>query len=76
MAEFPAIIRKIETARRVGLSVRHLERLESDGRFPRRVRLSSNSSGWIAAEVEQWLNERIAASRGPAAGGSGGAGLP
>lgn len=63
MTRFPTIIRKIETARRVGLSVRHLERLESQGRFPRRVRLSKNSSGWVSSEVEQWLDERIAASR-------------
>ncbi len=73
MTEFPTIIRKIETARRVGLSVRHLERLESEGRFPPRVRLSKNSSGWVSSEVEAWLNQRIAASRSPAAARSGGA---
>jgi len=63
MAECPTILRKNETARRTGLSVRHLERLESAGRFPRRVRLAANSSGWIEAEVADWLRDRIAASR-------------
>jgi prophage regulatory protein len=62
MDNFPVIVRKIETARRVGLSVRHLERLESLGQFPRRVKLSKNSSGWIESDIRNWLEERIAAS--------------
>jgi prophage regulatory protein len=64
MTKFPTILRKSEAARRVGLSVRHLERLEAASQFPRRIRLSTNSAGWIESEVMQWLEDRIAASRG------------
>jgi prophage regulatory protein len=62
MDDFPIILRKNETGRRVGLSVRHLERLESKGQFPRRIKLSSNSSGWLESDVREWLEKRIAAS--------------
>jgi prophage regulatory protein len=66
MRECPIVLRKNEVARRTGLSVRHLERLESVGRFPRRIRLSSNSAGWVESEVADWLMRRIAASRSAA----------
>ena len=62
MDDFPIVLRKNEVARRVGLSVRHLERLESLGQFPRRVKLSACSSGWIERDVRNWLESRIAAS--------------
>jgi prophage regulatory protein len=63
MSDQLVILRKAETSRRVGLSIRHLERLESAGRFPRRIHLSSNSAGWIESEVNGWLHQRIEASR-------------
>jgi len=62
MDDFPIILRKNETARRVGLSVRHLERLESMKQFPRRVKLSGNSSGWVERDVREWLERRIVSS--------------
>ena len=66
--DYPTISRKTKIAGRVVLSVRQLERLEKAGKFPKRVRLSGNSAGWIDSEVTHWLHERIAASRGePAA---------
>lgn len=61
MDDFPTAIRKAEAARRIGLCARQLERLEQAGRFPRRIRLSANSVGYIEREVADWLNERIAA---------------
>jgi len=35
----------------------------ANGTFPKPIKLSERSSGWIASEVEQWLDDRIAASR-------------
>ena len=63
MPDCPTILRKNETSRRVGLSIRQLERLESAGQFPRRIRLSGNSAGWVEADVAAWLSARIAQSR-------------
>ena len=60
-SEFPTILRKGETSRRVGLSVRQLERLELAGQFPRRVLLGSNSAGWLESEVRAWIAGRLAA---------------
>jgi prophage regulatory protein len=58
-----AINRPKEVAKRVGLSVRHVARLEKADRFPKKVRISDNSVGYIEDEVTAWINERIATSR-------------
>jgi prophage regulatory protein len=63
MSDLPVVLRKTEVSRRVGLSVRQLERLEHERKFPVRIRLSANSSGWLEHEVVGWLEARIAASR-------------
>jgi len=46
-----------------GLSGSTIYRLISQGDFPKQIKLSERSSGWLQSEVDQWLNERIAASR-------------
>lgn len=48
---------------RVPLSRIQIWRLEQEGKFPRRIKVSVNRVGWIADEVNAWLAERIAASR-------------
>jgi prophage regulatory protein len=35
----------------------------AEGRFPRPIRLGGRSVGWLADEVEQWIQARIAESR-------------
>lgn len=37
--------------------------------FPRQIKLTSRASGWIAAEVDAWIQQRTAASR-PTEGGA------
>ncbi|MBL1456920.1 MAG: AlpA family phage regulatory protein [Methylophaga sp.] len=46
-----------------GLSASSVYRGAANGTFPKPIKLSERSSGWIKAEVEQWLKERIEASR-------------
>lgn len=41
-------------------SFQHIARLESAGRFPRRVQLGLCRVAWLSAEVEEWIDERIA----------------
>lgn len=36
----------------------------SQGKFPRPIKLSTRSVGWIDIEVEQWLEQRVEATRG------------
>jgi prophage regulatory protein len=54
-----AIIRASELARLVPFSLNHIRRLEYAGTFPKRVRLGANRVGWVLAEVEQWLQNRM-----------------
>lgn len=42
-------------------SERHTLRLESQGRFPRRVALSERCKPWLRAEIVAFVAERIAA---------------
>lgn len=35
----------------------------ANGTFPKPIKLGERSSGWIASEVDQWLEDRIEASR-------------
>ena len=57
------ILRRKAAAERVGLSIRHLERLEAAGQFPRRVKIGERAAGWIESEVALFIAARVAASR-------------
>jgi len=39
----------------------------SQGSFPTSVSLGGRAVGWLEAEVQQWLDQRVAASREPKA---------
>ena len=49
----------------VSLSPAHIDRLEKRGDFPTRIRISVNRVGWIDAEIEEWVQNRIALNRAP-----------
>ena len=55
------IIRKPAIFSKVGLSDPTIWRLERIGEFPKRIKLSSNSVGWLSTEVDQWLQKKAAA---------------
>jgi prophage regulatory protein len=44
----------------VPYSFAHIARLEAAGVFPKRVKLGACRVVWIAAEVQDWIDERIA----------------
>lgn len=48
-----------ELAAIVPYSMNHIRRLEKAGQFPKRFRIGANRVGWVRAEVEQWLNDRM-----------------
>jgi prophage regulatory protein len=57
-------IRKLlEVKNTTGLSGSSIYRMASAGKFPKPIKLGERSSGWIASEVDQWLDDRIATSR-------------
>jgi prophage regulatory protein len=52
------IIREPECERRSGLSRSTRWRLERDGKFPRRRRISPGTSGWLESEFAAWIRAR------------------
>lgn len=43
----------------VPYSRQHIKRLEDEGKFPLRVALGQHRVGWVADEVETWLQARL-----------------
>ena len=46
-----------------GLGSDTIYRLAREGRFPKQIKLSERASGWISTDIEQWIEQRIEASR-------------
>jgi prophage regulatory protein len=44
----------------VPYSFAHIARLEAAGEFPRRVKLGACRVAWLAEEVQNWIDERVA----------------
>ncbi len=56
-------LRLPEVMERTGLSRSTIYVRVAAGRFPRPVALGGRAVGWIEAEVDEWVRERIAESR-------------
>lgn len=54
------LICKKELTKLVKYSSQHIARLEKAGQFPKRLRLGQNRVAWLQAEVEDWIEERLA----------------
>ncbi len=54
------VLRKREVVRKVGYSGMHISRLEKAGQFPKRIQLGPNSVGWIEAELDAWIEAKVA----------------
>ncbi len=57
-------LRLPEVIARTGLSRSTIYVRLDEGRFPRPVSLGGRAVGWIEAEVNEWIRERIEESRG------------
>ena len=57
-------IRKIgEVEQIVKLDKTSIYRMAKQGTFPLPIKLGERSSGWIESEIQEWLEDRIKASR-------------
>jgi len=63
----PSLIRLSEVMRRTGYGRAWIYRLISQGRFPKPVKIGPRSVAFIESEVDEWINQRIDASRNNAA---------
>jgi len=44
----------------VPYSFAHIARLEVAGQFPKRIKLGACRVAWLAEEVQNWIDERVA----------------
>ena len=59
-----ALLRRPEVERRTGLSRSAVYAAIKSGDFPKPVQLGPMSVAWVEHEVSDWINRKIAASRG------------
>lgn len=58
------LIRRNKVEEITSLSRSRIYALMADDDFPKPVRLGSMSVAWVLADVEEWINARIAESKG------------
>jgi len=54
------ILRLPDVIKATALSRSAIYDLIAKGKFPKQIKLTSRSSGWVSSEVEQWVDDRIA----------------
>lgn len=60
------ILRLPEVKSQTGLSRSTIYLRISEGHFPKPIALGGRAVGWIASEIDNWLDEQISHSRGAA----------
>ena len=60
------ILRLPEVKKSTGLSRSSIYLRISEGTFPKPISLGGRAVGWLEAEIQDWLQRRIEASRKPA----------
>ncbi|HKD60573.1 MAG TPA: AlpA family phage regulatory protein [Terracidiphilus sp.] len=60
------IVRTRQAFKMLGISVPTGYRWIAEGRLPRLLKLGSNSSGFLASDLRQFIADRVAESRGGA----------
>lgn len=58
--DLPEVLRLADVIRATGLRRSSIYERVSAGTFPRPIRLSERSVGWLAHEVLAWVHQRIA----------------
>lgn len=58
------ILRLPSVKTRTGLSRSSIYLKISQGAFPRQIKLSERSAGWLESEIDEWINQRIKQSQG------------
>ncbi|HEF0064716.1 helix-turn-helix transcriptional regulator [Citrobacter sp. RHBSTW-00271] len=61
------LIRLPEVQRRTGYSKAWIYKLLKEKRFPAAVKIGSRAIAFVESEINEWVNQRIAESRGEVA---------
>lgn len=62
-----SLIRISEVQRRTGYSKAWIYRLLKESRFPQSIKIGSRAIAFVESEIDEWINQRIAESRGEVA---------
>ncbi|KJM64907.1 dipicolinate synthase [Pluralibacter gergoviae] len=62
-----SLIKMPEVMRRTANGKSWIYKLIAQGRFPKPVKIGSRSIAFVESEVDEWINQRIAESRGEVA---------
>ena len=62
-----SLIRLPEVQRRTGYSKAWIYRLMAEQRFPSSIKIGSRAIAFIESEIDEWIDQRIAESRGEVA---------
>ncbi|HHU4723134.1 TPA: helix-turn-helix transcriptional regulator [Klebsiella quasipneumoniae] len=62
-----SLIRFTEVQRRTGYSKAWIYRLLKEKRFPASVKIGTRAIAFVESEIDEWVNQRIAESRGEVA---------
>ena len=57
------ILKAKEVPDRTSISIPHIRRLARDGKFPEPIPLTENRSGWLEADIDEWISERVRSFR-------------
>jgi prophage regulatory protein len=57
------ILRLPQVMARIGLSRSSIYLGISRNEFPRQVRLGARAVGWLQADIDEWVHERVTSSR-------------
>lgn len=58
-----AILIRKEVEQATSFSRTSIYRMMAKGQFPKPIRLSANRVGWLAEDIDKWLQQRIDESR-------------
>jgi prophage regulatory protein len=58
-----SILKRRDVQTRTGLSRSTIYLRISQGTFPAPINLGSRAVGWLASEIDDWIAQRVAASR-------------
>jgi Predicted transcriptional regulator len=64
LKETLAILRLKDVMQRIGLSRSTIYQRMSEGTFPESISLGDRAIGWLESDIDAWLRQQIAASRG------------
>ena len=56
----PLVLRKKQVLAMVGLSASTVYTMQKTGAFPRPIKLSQRTTGWLTSDIEHWLAVKAA----------------